>query len=77
MLFGKEVSHEDENNTYFDSECEELEDTFMHCYTIRRQKEKEKKRKTTTSSISKYREKFRYRESDTESSTRCERNYCC
>jgi hypothetical protein len=31
-------------NLFLKSELEELDDTFIHCYTIRRQKEKEKEK---------------------------------
>ncbi|WHY00379.1 hypothetical protein [Neobacillus sp. DY30] len=31
----------DETDTYIDTKCEEIDDTFPHSYTIRGQKEKE------------------------------------
>ncbi|SMQ63587.1 DnaD and phage-associated domain-containing protein [Bacillus sp. OV166] len=45
MFNCNDVSEENENDTYIDTECEELDDTFMHRYTIRGQKEKENNNK--------------------------------
>ncbi|WP_260445506.1 DnaD domain protein [Metabacillus elymi] len=42
--FFSEVSNQDENDTYQDTECEEVDDTFMRHNTIRGQKEKEKEK---------------------------------
>ncbi|PLS08370.1 DNA replication protein DnaD [Neobacillus cucumis] len=44
-FFGNEASCQDENETYPDSECEELDDTSTYRYTIGGQKEKEKENK--------------------------------
>ena len=44
IIFSKEVSDQDENDTYLEPECEELDDTLTHRYTIRGQKEEKKKK---------------------------------
>nr|WP_263326286.1 DnaD domain protein [Neobacillus sp. Marseille-Q6967] len=41
VVIAKENRDQDENDPYIDTECEELDDTFMHRYTRRGQKEKE------------------------------------
>ena len=44
MYLSKEDSDQDENDTYLDAECEEVDDTFMPRDTIRGQKEKQKEK---------------------------------
>jgi DnaD/phage-associated family protein len=45
MFFDKEVSDQDENDTYIDPECGERDDTFTTRYTIGGQKEEEEEEK--------------------------------
>ncbi|WP_251033586.1 DnaD domain protein [Bacillus sp. ISL-75] len=44
LVFGKEVSGQDENDTYLEPECGELDDTLTHRDTRRGQKEEENKK---------------------------------
>jgi DnaD/phage-associated family protein len=41
VLFSNEVSEQDEENTYLETECKELDDSFARRHTIRGQKENE------------------------------------
>jgi DnaD/phage-associated family protein len=45
VLFSNEVSEQDEENTFLETECEELDDSFARRHTIRGQKENEKENK--------------------------------